>query len=111
VLVIFLGCGGISCQEFVPPGQAVNQHYYREVLQRLKRKSVENFRNDGRARTGWFVIKVPAQAGLSVRQLLAAKNIAGATTLFTPLMWLLMSFVIVSENEIEATRVPFAGCP
>jgi hypothetical protein len=36
MLVIFFGCEGIVHQEFVPPGQTVNQHYSLEVLKRLK---------------------------------------------------------------------------
>jgi hypothetical protein len=36
MLVIFSGCEGIVHQEFVPPGQTVNQHYYLEVLKRLR---------------------------------------------------------------------------
>jgi hypothetical protein len=31
MLVIFFGCEGIVHQEFVPPGQTVNQHHYLEV--------------------------------------------------------------------------------
>jgi hypothetical protein len=31
-VVIFFDCEGIVHQEFIPPGQTVNQHYYLEVL-------------------------------------------------------------------------------
>lgn len=51
------GCESIYHQEFVPPGQVVNQ-LYREVLQHLKEEVRQNFRSDGRAGTGWFVVTV-----------------------------------------------------
>jgi hypothetical protein len=36
MLVIFFDCEGIVHQEFVPPGQTVNQHYNMEVLKHLR---------------------------------------------------------------------------
>jgi multidrug resistance efflux pump len=37
MLVIF-DCEGIVHQEFVPPGQMVNQHYYLEILKCLRKQ-------------------------------------------------------------------------
>jgi hypothetical protein len=36
MLMIFFDCEGTVHQEFVPPGQTVNQYYYLEVLKRLR---------------------------------------------------------------------------
>jgi hypothetical protein len=40
MLGIFFVCEGIVHQEFIPPGQVVNQHFYREVLQHLEGTSL-----------------------------------------------------------------------
>ena len=37
---LFFYCRGIVHTEFVPQGQAVNQFYYREILERLRKRVV-----------------------------------------------------------------------
>jgi hypothetical protein len=75
MLVIFFDCEGIVHQEFVPPGQTVNQHYYLEVLKRLReqvrRKRPERWRNQD-----WLLHheNAPAHSALSVQRFLAAEN-------------------------------------
>jgi transposase len=77
MLVIFFYCEVIVHQEFVPPGQTVNQHHYLEVLKRLReqarRKRLERWRNQD-----WLLHSDNAQAhtALSVQRFLAAKNMA-----------------------------------
>ena len=38
--------------ESVPRGETVNQHYYQEVLQRLREQTVKNAPSYGETRTG-----------------------------------------------------------
>jgi hypothetical protein len=77
MLVIFFDCEGTVHQEFVPPGQTMNQNYYLEVLKRLRehvhRKRPERWRNQD-----WFLRhdNAPAHNALSVQRFLAAKNMA-----------------------------------
>jgi transposase len=77
MLVIFFDCEGSVHQEFVPPGQTVNQHYYLEVWKRLReqvhRKRPERWRNQD-----WVLHhdNAPAHTALSVQRFLAAKNMA-----------------------------------
>jgi hypothetical protein len=75
MLEIFFDCVGIVHQEFVPPGQTLNHHYYLEVLKRLReqvrRKRSERWRNQD-----WLLHhdNAPAHTALSVQRFLAAKN-------------------------------------
>jgi hypothetical protein len=89
--VIVFDCGGIVCQEFVPSGQMVNQHYNWEVLQHLREQvcweHLEWWHNQN-----WFI-----HHGCGPPTPLLAW--------FGPL-W----FLLVSENEIPAKRVSFPGC-
>jgi histone-lysine N-methyltransferase SETMAR len=79
MLAIFFEREGIVHQEFVPPGQTVNQHYYLEVLKCLReqvhRKRPERWRNQD-----WLLHNDSASAhtALSVQRFLAAKNMAVA---------------------------------
>jgi hypothetical protein len=54
MVVIFFECEGTVHQEFVPPGQTVNQHYYREVLQCLTEQIHQKVQNDGGTTTCSF---------------------------------------------------------
>jgi transposase len=77
MLVIFFYCEGTVNEEFVPPGQTVNQHHYLQVLKRLReyvrRKRPERWRNQD-----WLLHhdNAPAHTALSVQRFLAAKNMA-----------------------------------
>jgi hypothetical protein len=76
-MLIFSDCEGIVHQEFVPPGQTVNQHYYLEVLKRLReqvrRKLPERWRNQDWLR---HHDNAPAHTALSVQRFLATKSMA-----------------------------------
>jgi hypothetical protein len=73
MLVIFFDCEGIVHQEFVPPGQTVNQHHYLEVLkclrEQVRRERLERWRNQD-----WLLHhdNAPAHTALSVQRFLAA---------------------------------------
>jgi histone-lysine N-methyltransferase SETMAR len=77
MLVIFFDCEDIDHQEFVPPSQTENQHYYFGVLKLLReqarRKRPERWRNQN-----WLLYhdSAPAHTALSVQRIFAAKNMA-----------------------------------
>ena len=74
MLICFFDSQGIVHKEFVPPGQIVNQTFYREVLERL-RKRVARVR-PGIART-WMLHhdNAPCHTAVSINEFLAEKNI------------------------------------
>ena len=65
---------GIVHKEFVPPGQTVNHAFYKDVLERL-RKRVQRVRRD--IADDWVLQhdNAPAHTALSIREFLAKKNI------------------------------------
>ena len=72
MLICFFDSQRIVHKEFVPPGQTVNQTYYREVLERL-RKRVARVR-PGIART-WMLHhnNAPCHTAVSINEFLAEK--------------------------------------
>jgi FMN phosphatase YigB (HAD superfamily) len=76
MLVLFFDFEGTLHQEFVPPGQTVNQHYL-EFLKRLReqirRKRPERWRNQDWLR---HHDNAPAQAASSLQRFLSIKNMA-----------------------------------
>lgn len=74
MLICFFDSQGIVHKEFVPPGQTVNQTFYREVLERL-RKRVARVR-PGIART-WMLHhdNAPCHTAVSINEFLADKSI------------------------------------
>jgi len=75
ILICFFDCEGIVHNEFVPPGQTVNQTFYQEVLDRL-RKRVARMR-PGIART-WMLHheNAPFHTAVSINEFLAEKSIS-----------------------------------
>jgi histone-lysine N-methyltransferase SETMAR len=75
MLISFFDNRGIVHKEFVPPGQTVNAVFYRDVLERL-RKRVLRVRPE-LSPNSWILHhdNAPAHAALSVRQYLAGKQI------------------------------------
>jgi hypothetical protein len=82
-LVIFSDCERIVHQEFVPPGQTVNQHHHLEVWKRL-REQVRRNRPERWQNQDWLLHSdnAPAHTALSVRRFLTAKNMPVAPTFF-----------------------------
>ena len=74
ILICFFDSQGIVHKESVPPGQTVNQTFYREVLERL-RERVARVR-PGIART-WMLNhdNAPRQMAVSINAFLAEKSI------------------------------------
>jgi len=72
----FFDIRGIVHYEFVPIGQTVNQVYYLEVLERLHEK-VRRKRPELFANNSWILHddNAPAHTALSVKELLATKQI------------------------------------
>ena len=82
MLITFFDHQGMVHHEFVPQGQTVNQHFYKEVLTRLVNKICQK-RRDSWARKTWILHldNAPAHTALSVKQFLVSKQI---TTLHHP---------------------------
>jgi len=70
----FFDSRGIVHEEFILPGQTVNHAFYKDVLERL-RKRVQRVRRD--IADNWVLHddNAPAHAALSIREFLAKKNI------------------------------------
>jgi histone-lysine N-methyltransferase SETMAR len=110
MVVMFFDCDGTVHQEFVPPSQTVNQHYYLEVFKRLReqvrRKHPEQWQNQD-----WLLHQAnePAHTALSVQRFLAAKDMAVVTHRpYSP--DLTPCVLLASGKEIEAKRASFPRC-
>jgi histone-lysine N-methyltransferase SETMAR len=73
MLVCFLDSMGIVHNECNPAGQTVNQYYYTEILERLRKRVMRVCPII--QKTGSFIINAPAHATLSVAQFLISKSI------------------------------------
>ena len=82
MLITFFDHQGMVHHEFVPKGQTVNQHFYKEVLTRLVNKIRQKRRASWAGKT-WILHhdNAPAHTALSVKQFLVSKEI---TTLHHP---------------------------
>jgi len=74
MIIVFFDRSGIVHKEFVPPGQTVNHAFYKDVLERL-RKRAQRVRRD--IADDWVLQRDNARAhtALSIREFLAKKNI------------------------------------
>ena len=81
-VITFFDHKGMVHHEFVPQGQAVNQHFYKEVLTRLVNKICQKRRASWAGKT-WILHhdNAPAHTAFSVKQFLVSKEI---TTLHHP---------------------------
>ena len=82
MLIIFFDHQEMVHHEFVPQGQTVNQHFYKEVLTHLVNKICQKRRAFSAGKT-WILHhgNAPAHTALSVKQFLVLKEI---TTLHHP---------------------------
>jgi len=74
MLICFFDSQGIVHNEFVPQRQTVNQHIYKEVLERLRKRVIRvrpNIKNT------WVLHhdNAPCHTAISINQFLATKNI------------------------------------
>jgi transposase len=76
MLMVFFDIQGLVHCEFVPAGQAVNQHYYKEVLLRLREK-IRRQRSQLCQSGGWLLHhdNAPAHTALSIQEFLVEKKI------------------------------------
>ena len=76
MLITFFNHQGMVHHEFVPQGQTVNQHFYKEVLTRLVNKIRQKQRTSWAGKT-WILHhdNAPAHTALSVKQFLVSKEI------------------------------------
>ena len=77
ILITFFDVRGIVHSEFLPQGQTINQQDYKEILRLLLRSVCEKRRELWQDKS-WLLHhdNAPAHNALSIRQLLAEKNIA-----------------------------------
>jgi hypothetical protein len=70
MLICFFDSEGIVHTEFVPQGLTVNQFYYREILQRLRKRVVRGRPSIG---NNWMLHhdKAPCHMAISVTEFLA----------------------------------------
>ena len=75
MLISFFDIDGVVHHEFVPPGRTVNDHFYVQVLKRL-RDAVRRKRR-GKWQGGWFLNHghAPSHTSLVVQKFLAQKSI------------------------------------
>ena len=76
MLITLFDYQGMVHHEFVPQGQTVNQHFYKEVLTRLVNKIYQKRRASWAGKT-WILHydNAPAHTALSVKQFLVSKEI------------------------------------
>ena len=81
MLIVFFDIKGVILEEWVPEGTTVNQHYYKEVLIKLREKVRQ--KRPQLWENGFILHQdnTPAHTALSVKQVLTDKNI---TTLEHP---------------------------
>jgi len=74
VLVCFFDSMGIVHKEWVPAGQTINQYYYKDILERLRKRDIRVRPNIA---TNWILHheNAPAHAAFSVAQFLTSKGI------------------------------------
>ena len=77
MLIAFFDHQGLVHHEFVPQGQTVNQHFYKEVLSRLIAR-IRRSRRDSWENKRWILHhdNAPAHSALSIRQFLAERQVA-----------------------------------
>jgi hypothetical protein len=75
MLMVFFDIQGLVHCEFVPTGQTVNQHYYKEVLLRLREK-VRRQRSQLFQSVRWLLHhdNAPVHTALSIQEFLAEKK-------------------------------------
>lgn len=74
MLICFFDSQGIVHKEFVPQGQTVNQHFYKEVLEKLRKRVIRVRPN---IKSTWVLHhdNAPCHTAISISQFLATKNI------------------------------------
>ena len=83
MVIVFFDSRGIVHKEFVPPGQKVNQAFYKDILERL-RKRVQRVRTD--IADNWVLHhdNAPSHTALAIREFMAKKNSRNSTSSLQP---------------------------
>ena len=108
MLITFFDHQEMMYHEFVPQGQAVNQHFYKEVLTCLVNKIHQKRRGSWAGKT-WILHhhNAPAHTALSVKQFLVSKEI---TTLhhppYSPDLAPYNSILYKAERDSQADTLP-----
>ena len=77
MLIAFFDVRGIVHKEFLPQGQTINQHIYKDILRRFM-ESVREKRQELWDEKSWVLhhVNAPSHTALSIREFLAKNNIA-----------------------------------
>jgi len=104
MLVCFFDSQGIVHKEFVPPGQTVDQTFYREVLERLRKRVARV--QPGIART-WMLYhgKAPCHTEVSINEFLAEKHPCCSLAPYSPDLSPCDLFFPSAQKPLE--RAPF----
>ena len=91
ILICFFDSQGIGPTEFVPQGQTVNQFYYHEILERLRKRVV---RVRPSIANNWMLHhdNAPYHMAISGIEFLAKKGIPVVPQPHTPLIWVCVTF-------------------
>ena len=75
MLIAFFDVHGIVHEKFLPQGQTINQHFYKNILRCLMRSAREK-RRELCERRSWLLHhdKAPAHNALGIREFLAKNN-------------------------------------
>ena len=78
LIVFFFDVHGTVREEFLPQGQTIHQHVYKNILRRLMRSVRENRRDELWETRSWLLHhdNAPAHNALGIREFLAKNNIA-----------------------------------
>jgi hypothetical protein len=86
MLVTFFDYEGTVHQEFVPPGETVNQYYHQEALQCLRQQVYQKCL-ERRPNQAWVIHHNNAPMHTAVQQFLAVKTLLWSPIFLTILIW------------------------
>ena len=109
MLICFFDSQGIVHKEFVPQGQTVNKQYYREVLERLK-KRVHRVRPEFADTWMLHHDNAPCHTAISVNEFLAKKGISVVPQPHTRLIWFRVTSSFFPKTQIPPLRSSFWNC-
>ena len=116
MLIAFSDVRGIVHKEFLPQGQTINQHIYKDILRRLMRSVCEK-RQELWDEKSWVLYhdNAPSHNALSTWEFLVKITLLLWINLLTPLIWLPVTFLFpklkgtikgIRFNDVEDIKKP-----